>query len=59
MMGFAVNGREPGSPEKPSVLQPGAPGTRRIVYLGGGLAMGDEVFSNVIGAENEDRSDRF
>jgi len=32
MMGFAVNGREPGSPEKPSVLLTGATG-----YIGGRL----------------------
>ena len=32
MMGFAVNGREPGSPEKPSVLVTGATG-----YIGGRL----------------------
>jgi uncharacterized protein YbjT (DUF2867 family) len=33
MMGFAVNGREPRSPEKPSVLLTGATG-----YIGGRLA---------------------
>jgi len=32
MMGFAVNGREPGSPEKPSVLLTGA-----TSYIGGRL----------------------
>jgi uncharacterized protein YbjT (DUF2867 family) len=32
MMGFAVNGREPGSPEKPSVLLTGVTG-----YIGGRL----------------------